>query len=64
MLLRANVQAAEVTVNLRAEAAPEALEAALRGAVGEMGGAGVSLEVKGLQAFRPGQPKPTHRIVA
>ena len=50
----------ELTVNLRAEAAPELLEGIVRGAVAEW--AGQKMDVLRLESFRPGQPNPTHRI--
>jgi G3E family GTPase len=61
--LDATVDAAEVTVNLRAEAEPERLEAAVRRAVAaEADGRGAALHVTHLERFRPGRPVPTHRM--
>lgn len=55
----------ELTVNLRAEAAPAVLEKALRNAAAEISRAGgVKLTVTTLASFKPGQPNPTHRIDA
>ena len=48
-----------LVLNLRAEAAPELLETAVRQAVGTW--TGPRLEFVHLESFRPGQPNPTHR---
>ena len=50
----------ELTVNLRAEAAPELLEHVVRRIAA--GWLGIKLDVTKLESFRPGQPNPTHRI--
>lgn len=50
----------ELTVNLRAEAAPELLEQVVRRIAA--GWLGITLDVTKLESFRPGQPNPTHRI--
>jgi Ni2+-binding GTPase involved in maturation of urease and hydrogenase len=61
--LDAHLDAGEITVNLRAEAAPEHLEAAIRRALSEESRAsGTSLTVRHLERFRPGRPTPTHRL--
>jgi G3E family GTPase len=59
--LRCNgpIAAATLTVNLRAEAAPELIEELLRDALAGL--AGWELNVVHLEAFRPGRPEPTHR---
>lgn len=63
--LDAQVDEAEVTINLRAETDPERLEAAVRAAIQETaGGPGVSATVTHLERFRPGRPVPTHRLAA
>ena len=58
------VTGGEVIVNLRAEAAPEALKEALEGAVAACGsdGSGILLVLEHLEHFRPGKPQPTHRL--
>ncbi len=61
--LDAHLDAGEITVNLRAEAAPEHLEAAIRRALSEESRAsGTSLTVRHLERFRPRRPTPTHRL--
>jgi G3E family GTPase len=53
---------AELVVNLRAEAAPEPLEAALRDAMRVAASrSGASIDLIHVEAFRPGRPEPTHR---
>ena len=49
-----------LTLNLRAEAAPELLEHIVRRVAA--GWLGLKLEITKLACFRPGQPNPTHRI--
>jgi Ni2+-binding GTPase involved in maturation of urease and hydrogenase len=61
--LDAHLDAGEITVNLRAEAAPDVLESAVRRALQEESRArGTSLIVRHLERFRPGRPTPTHRM--
>ncbi|HEX8914837.1 MAG TPA: GTP-binding protein [Humisphaera sp.] len=63
--LAAGVTAAELIVNLRAEADPELLRQATVEAVGEVErslGGGATLSVSHLEHFRPGKPQPTHRF--
>lgn len=63
--LDAAVDAVEVTINLRAEAAPERLETAVRRALAaQADGRGSVLRVTHLERFRPGRPVPTHRMPA
>jgi Ni2+-binding GTPase involved in maturation of urease and hydrogenase len=63
--LDAQVDAAEITINLRAEADPERLEHVVRQALGEVGDAsGASVVVRHLERFRPGRPVPTYRMAA
>jgi Ni2+-binding GTPase involved in maturation of urease and hydrogenase len=63
--LDAQLDAGLVTLNLRAEAEPERLEAAVRRALDRAGrGRGVTLEIQHLERFRPGRPVPTHRLAA
>jgi Ni2+-binding GTPase involved in maturation of urease and hydrogenase len=61
--LEAEVDAAEITLNLRAEAPPERLEAAVRLALAQEAGArGAGLTVRHLERFQPARPVPTHRM--
>lgn len=61
--LDAHLDAGEITLNLRAEAAPERLESAVRRALQEETEAsGTGLTVRHLERFRPGRPAPTHRL--
>jgi len=56
-------RAAEVILNLRAEASPELLEAAVRhGLKSVCGPMQVRATVSHLERFRPGKPQPTHRF--
>ena len=54
---------AHLTVNMRAEAAPEALQQILAQTIGEVAKqfSGLSAKQQHLEAFRPGKPQPTHR---
>jgi G3E family GTPase len=58
------VRSGELIINLRAEAAPDALAAAVRESVRELPAvfAGLSATMDHLEHFRPGKPTPTHRI--
>jgi hypothetical protein len=61
--LDAQLDAGEITLNLRAEAAPERLESAVRRALeDESHTNGAALIVRHLERFRPGRPTPTHRM--
>ena len=61
--LDANLDAGEITVNLRAEASPERLESAVRRALhNESHARGTALTIRHLESFRPGRPMPTHRM--
>lgn len=63
--LDAEVDAGEITLNLRAETDPERLEQIVRLAVVNEGGErGASLRVRHLERFRPSRPVPTHRFAA
>ncbi len=55
---------AELLLNLRAEAAPEALDAAVRAALTDVAqfGFGLRVDIRHAEHFRPGQPTPTHRV--
>jgi G3E family GTPase len=61
--LREPVTAADLVVNLRAEAAPDLLETVLRESLHATGLALGSwrIELVHTEAFRPGRPEPTHR---
>lgn len=61
----AQLDAGELTVNLRAETDPERLETAVRAAISdEARNVGASIVVEHLERFRPGRPVPTHRMAA
>jgi hypothetical protein len=62
--LEAPVSSGQVIVNLRAEAAPEQLRDAVRGAIDLLAHdfAGLSARLDHLEHFRPGKPQPTHRL--
>lgn len=61
--LDALVDSGDITINLRAEAAPEHLESAVRRALSDEGRAsGTELTIRHLECFRPGRPIPTHRM--
>ena len=61
--LDAHLEAGEITLNLRAEAPPERLEAAVRRALDDEARArGTALIIRHLERFRPGRPVPTHRM--
>lgn len=56
------VDVGRLLLNLRAEAAPEELDAALRTALDAVA-ARLPCEILHLEHFRPGKPVPTHRVV-
>ena len=58
--------AGQLILNLRAEAAPEALKAAVEAALAALPGEfpGVRLRLEHLEHFRPGKPQPTHRVLS
>jgi hypothetical protein len=62
--LDAQLDAGELTVNLRAEADPERLETVVRDALREARARGAVLTIDHLERFRPGRPVPTHRMTA
>jgi hypothetical protein len=63
--LDAQLEEGEVTINLRAEAAPDRLEQAVRRAVeSESQASGTSVLIEHLERFRPGRPVPTYRMNA
>jgi len=57
------IKAGEIILNLRAEAAPEILRAAVESAIADLGKGTPKLTAKldHLEHFRPGKPQPTHR---
>lgn len=59
------ITSGQLIVNLRAEAPPDILRDAVRGAVAQLGEQFPSLraELEHLEFFRPGKPQPTHRDV-
>ena len=56
----------ELTINMRAEAAPEVLRQAIESAVAKCALAfpGLTTQWEHIEAFRPGKPQPTHRATA
>ncbi len=58
------VECGELIVNIRAEADPEVLRTILEAAVKQIASKHpqIALKVEHMENFRPGQPKPTHRI--
>jgi hypothetical protein len=64
MLLPQEVTRAQLTVNLRAEAAPHILGAAVSAGLTAAAAAFPTLTVTPdhLEHFRPGKPAPTHRL--
>lgn len=56
------VRSADLILNLRAEAAPDVLQAMARSVIA--GWQDPPLTVSSLESFRPGQPDPTHRMSA
>lgn len=56
----------ELTINLRAEAAPEVLTETIQSALDHCAKscAGLIAEREHLESFRPGKPQPTHRVTA
>jgi G3E family GTPase len=64
--LEGEVEFAQLTINLRAEANPEKLHTAVRAAIVEVVREypGMLTEFAHLQYFRPGKPVPTHRVTS
>ena len=58
--------AGQLILNLRAEAAPDVLEAALKTALATLATdyPGLHARLEHLERFRPGKPQPTHRVLA
>ncbi len=57
------VEAAQIILNLRAEAAPEDLETFVRESLDAVATKDCRLSLEHLERFRPGRPVPTHRDV-
>lgn len=67
--LESRLRAGHLTLNMRVEAAPEALRAAWAEVVASFGSQPFELttlkfQADHLEAFRPGKPQPTHRVTA
>ncbi|HJR61551.1 MAG TPA: GTP-binding protein [Vicinamibacterales bacterium] len=63
--LDAQLEAGEITINLRAETDPEQLEMVVRKAAAEESRArATAIDIRHLERFRPGRPVPTHRMTA
>jgi hypothetical protein len=64
MKLDGPVENGQLIINLRAEAAPEALGTAVREAISAAATAfpGLETTLDHLEHFRPGKPSPTHRF--
>ena len=64
MKLENQVEGGQLIINLRAEAAPELLGAAVREAISATAGSfpGLKATLDNLEHFRPGKPTPTHRF--
>lgn len=67
--LESRLNAGHLTLNMRVEAAPEALRAAWTEVLATFGSqpfeqAGLKFQEDHLEAFRPGKPQPTHRVTA
>ena len=58
------IEEGHLSLNIRAEASPDALEAATHGALSEIFGSqsGFTFKMNHLEAFRPGKPVPIHRL--
>lgn len=63
LALPGSVNAAQIIINLRAEAAPDQLKIAVDQALATVGNQqpGLILRLDHLEHFRPGRPRPTHR---
>ena len=57
------IDSGELLINLRAEAAPEALDAAVTATLGGLKMKNIDSKLTHTEHFRPGQPVPTHRVV-
>ncbi len=57
------IDSGELLINLRAEAAPEALDAAVTATLAGLKAKNIDSKLTHTEHFRPGQPVPTHRVV-
>lgn len=57
------IDSGELLINLRAEAAPEALDAAVTATLAGLQSKNIGSRLTHSEHFRPGQPVPTHRVV-
>jgi len=66
LTLSEEVSAGQLIINLRAEAAPDRLNAAVQEALAEISrsSSGLTFRLDHLEHFRPGKPRPTHRDTA
>jgi hypothetical protein len=64
--LSSEISGGQLILNLRAEAAPELLGAAVREALPAAAGnfAGLTFTIDHVEHFRPGKPEPTHRLAS
>jgi len=63
--LQEPLEAGQLILNLRAEAAPELLREKVTGILRAMeSGDGLRFEIEHLESFRPGKPEPTHRLAS
>jgi Ni2+-binding GTPase involved in maturation of urease and hydrogenase len=64
LTLEGPAEGGQVILNLRAEAAPEALRAAVESAVATLPEhqRGLTARLEHIEQFRPGRPTPTHRV--
>ncbi len=58
------IDSGELLINLRAEAAPEALDTAVSSALAKLESKNIRSHITHAEHFRPGQPVPTHRLVS
>ncbi len=60
------IESAQLILNLRAEASPDALQTAAREAIAATSAQlpGVTFKIDHMEHFRPGKPQPTHRDAA
>jgi len=62
LTLSGPVNSGHLIINLRAEAAPDQLRAAVQDGLTEItGSSGINVRLDHLEHFRPGKPQPTHR---
>jgi len=59
-----SIESGELIVNIRAEADPQILRDIVLHTVKQFGSELLTLSVEHIESFRPGQPKPTHRMAA